>query len=295
MSARRGRHGGLAAAATAWFLASFIGLTRARISAVERGQTAKNGRRGAILLAMGVSVLTLAVGSCASSGDRTADSQPALTTASPRSGSDMTPDLFSKLPEADAIGRGYRVERSSLTDPPEMPDPAKTTTTTATSYNILDKFCPGANWPRLDNQPDLPGVQYVEFVDKADREVSVGLAPVPPTLDRDGMARLLAKLNDCGTINEDHGFATSTHTYRADAISDVGDYGIDIHWSSKSAVPDGSVSMDMSQRTYLFVVNDTLVAVEADGGFDLDRMQTVSGDDDLVPLVSKAAALRLKD
>lgn len=204
--------------------------------------------------------------------------------------------LFSKLPDATAIGHGYRVRKTSLTDPPEPFDPATTTTSTKTSFNVFDRYCPGANWPRLDSRPDVAGVEYVEFVGTDERELSIGLAPVPESLDRDGMAQLRKKINDCGTITDEQGFAVSTDEMRADEIQGIGDYGIDIHWTSSMAMKNGGASPmgGLSSRTYLFVVNDTLVAVEAGGGFDLDELHTVTGDDDLVPDVAKITAERLK-
>ena len=50
---------------------------------------------------------------------------------------------------------------------------------------------------------------------------------------------------------------------------------------------------DLTGRTYLFVVDDTLAEVEAGSGFDLDTFSVLPGDDDLVPVVARILADRL--
>jgi len=253
------------------------------------------GRRSSrVALLLGVLLLIGVVASCSS------DDQGRPLGRGSTDASRARSELASKLPGADSVGEGYRVRANSFTEPPEPFDPAMTTTTTAQRYNTLDKFCPGARWPALDAHPDVAGVEYVRFVGEDEREVTVGLAPLPPSLDRAGMTELRQAINDCGTIRDDQGSAVSITTLSADDETDAGDYGIDIRSSVEvTAAGDeggsiGGPSGPLSKRTYLFVVDDTLVSVVAENGFDLDQLGTVSGDDDLVPTVAQATADRLE-
>lgn len=54
------------------------------------------------------------------------------------------------------------------------------------------------------------------------------------------------------------------------------------------------MGLSNSTRTYLLVVDDVLVAVRGDGGFDLAKMTTVSHDDALVCVVAQATVERLE-
>ena len=245
------------------------------------------------LLAL-IAIASLACLASCGSGEGRSSRTPAGAPATTAAQGD---DLFADLPTASDIGNGYRIQQSSRTDPPEPFDPSTTTTTTANRFNVFDKFCPGARWPRLGARPDVDGVEYVKFVGEDDREVSVGLAPVSSSLDQDGMNQLKDAINSCGTFTNERGGIVDTNTVRADAVEDVGDYGIDIHWTSDTSVKgqqDLPMDLATSTRTYLVVVDDVLVAVEGDGGFDLDEMATVSGDEDLVPVVAQATVKRLE-
>lgn len=253
------------------------------------------GRRVRIgfgLLAV-LAVVSSAVLSSCGGGDGSSEGSAGTTTTTAARNS----RLIVALPRASDVGSGYRVEKSSRTHRPEPFDPATTTTTTATRFNRLDASCPGARWPRLGARPDVAGVEYVQFQREDDREISVGLTPVPAALDRAGMDRLLDAINACGTFTNERGGVVSTSTVRAERIEGVGDYGIDIHSSNDMGVEGQDLPMDLStsSRTYLLVVDDILVAVEADGGFDPDELATVSGDDDLVPAVAQTTVERLRD
>lgn len=256
-----------------------------------RTMTARPGGRRSTVLAFAL-VLLLAAGlsSCSSGGDTSAASG---STDAPAS---ADTDLASKLPGAAAVGDGYRLRANSFTEPPEPFDPATTTTTTATRFNTLDRSCPGARWPTLDAHPDVEGVEYVRFAKDDDREITVGLAPLPDSMDRNTMTQLLEAINECGTVTDEAGPAVLTTTVHAEPLTDVGDYGIDIRQTFATTFasdPAGNPMGPSSQRTYLFVEDDTLVSVVADGGFALDQLHTLAPDEDLVPTVAAATAKRI--
>lgn len=245
-------------------------------------------------IALGGLALVAALASCSSDSVGTAKSGARESTDSTSARS----VLASKLPGVAAVGDGYRLRANSFTEPPEPFDPATTTTTTATRFNTVDRRCPGARWPRLDARPDVAGVEYVEFIGEDERELTVGLAPLPDSLDPDGMTALADAINECGTITDDEGFAVTTIALSAAPVEGVGDYGIDIRSTVDVAAAGeqpGAPTGPISKRTYLFVVGETLVAVVAENGFDIDQLATVTPDGDLVPAVARATAERLED
>ena len=209
-------------------------------------------------LTLAVVAIVALLTSCGVDGDTagTATTRPRTTTTTATTTITTTTGragLFGKLPDSEAIGHGYHLDRSSRTHPPKPFDPATTTTTTATSFNVIDRHCPGANWPRLDSSPDVAGVEYVKFVDKDERELWVGVAPKPSSMDRSEMSRLLHAIQACGKITENNGPIIEIDKLTATEVGDLGDYGIDIAHIRHGGATPGSPHAHRSDRSNVSV------------------------------------------